>query len=55
MTDNDIREILMKRKKEERLMQRREAVKELAGDALCWICWAVIGFMMFCGAFIIGG
>ena len=55
MSDNEIRKILIERKRKETLMQRREAARELIGDALCWICWAALGYIMFAGAFIIGG
>lgn len=61
MSDNEIREILRERKKEERRMQREEAllqrkenIKEGIGDLLCWVCWAGLGYMMFLGAYMVG-
>ena len=47
MSDNEIRQILIERKRQERKMQRREERKELAMDALAWLSWAVGGYMLY--------
>lgn len=61
MSDNEIKEILIQRKREARRIEemkrreeRREDIWELAGDALAWICWAGLGYMMFLGAYMVG-
>lgn len=54
MSDNEIRQILIERKREERQMQRREDIKETAEGILAWGCWAALGYMMFIGAYMIG-
>ena len=55
MSDNEIRQILIERKREDRRMQRRENIKETAEGILAWACWAGLGYMMFLGAYVIGG
>ncbi|MBQ3281078.1 MAG: hypothetical protein IJH41_01600 [Eubacterium sp.] len=54
MSDNEIRQILIERKREERRMQRREDIKETAEGILAWACWAGLGYMMFLGAHMVG-
>ena len=54
MSDNEIRRILIERKREERQMQRREDIKETVEGILAWGCWAALGYMMFIGAYMIG-
>nr|AHF24054.1 hypothetical protein [uncultured bacterium Contig643] len=57
MSDNEIREILIQRKREEKrieMMQRREDIKETVGGIIAWTCWAALGYMMFLGAYMIG-
>ena len=57
MSDNEIREILVQRKREAKrieMMQRREDIKENVCSALAWVCWAGLGYMMFLGAYMIG-
>lgn len=54
MSDNEIRQILIERKREERQMQRREDIKEAVEGILAWTCWAALGYMMFFGAYMIG-
>lgn len=55
MSDEQIRQILIERKRQEREARNREAIKEAVEDALCWICWAGLTYMMFLGAYVIGG
>lgn len=57
MSDEQIRQILIARKREERYhkMQRREEIKETIEDILGWVCWGVLAYMAFLGAYIIGG
>lgn len=54
MSDNEIRQILIQRKREERKEMKREQIKEAAEDIACWICWAALGYMMFFGAYMVG-
>lgn len=57
MSDNEIRQILIQRKREEREKRKemkREQVKEAAKDIACWVCWAALGYMMFFGAYMVG-
>lgn len=57
MSDNEIREILIERKREARRiekMQRREDVRETVEGIIAWGCWAALGYMMFLGAYMIG-
>ncbi len=54
MSDNEIREILIEKRKQARREQKRDAIKENIEDALCWICWAALGYMMFAGAYMVG-
>jgi len=55
MSDEEIRQILIERKRQARKTERREEIKEFVGDALAWICWAGLGYMAFLGAYMIGG
>lgn len=55
MSDEEIRRILIERKRQARKAERREEIKELVGDALAWICWVGLGYMAFLGAYMIGG
>ena len=54
MSDNEIRQILIERKRKERQMQRREDIKETVEGILAWGCWAALGYMMLIGAYMIG-
>ena len=57
MTDEQIRQILAERKRQERaelLQQRREDIKESIEGAVAWLCWAALGYMMFLGAYMVG-
>lgn len=54
MSDNEIRQILIERKRKERQIQRREDIKETVKGFLAWGCWAALGYMMFIGAYMIG-
>lgn len=54
MSDEMIRQILRERKREERKMERRAETIELVKDAVAWICWAGLGYMMFVGAYMVG-
>lgn len=47
MSDDEIREILRERKRQERALQRKEDIKENIKDLVAWICWAGLGYMMF--------
>ena len=51
MSDNEIRQILIERKRQEKKLQRREAVIEVAEDIAAWCGLFFIGFMLF----VIGG
>ena len=51
MSDNEIRQILVERKRQERRMQKREAIIEVAGGILGWSSIFFIGFMLA----VIGG
>ncbi len=51
MSDNEIRQILAERKREERRMQRREAIIEMVGGIAAWGGLFFIGFMLA----VIGG
>lgn len=55
MSDEQIRQILIERKKQARKAENREAIKSAIGDALCWVCWGAMIYMMFLGAYVIGG
>jgi hypothetical protein len=55
MNDNEIRQILIERKRQAREAERREEVKEIAEGILCWVCWAGLTYMAFFGTYIIGG
>ncbi len=54
MSDNEIRQILIERKKEQRRMQRQEDLKETVESVIAWTCWAALGYMMFLGAYMVG-
>ena len=54
MSDNEIRRILVERKREARRMQRRENAKETAEGILAWVCWAGLGYMIVLGAHMVG-
>lgn len=58
MTDEQIRQILIERKRQERALQRKEDIKENIKenikDLAAWICWAGLGYMMFLGAYMVG-
>lgn len=47
MSDNEIRQILIHQRKKER-------IKDAVEGIVAWTCWAALGFMMFCGAYMIG-
>lgn len=51
MSDNEIRQILVERKRQERRIQRREAIVEVVGGILGWSSIFFIGFMLA----VIGG
>ena len=51
MSDNEIREILVERKRQEKRMQRREAVIETVEGIIAWGGLFFIGFMLA----VIGG
>ncbi|MBQ6455682.1 MAG: hypothetical protein IJJ31_00965 [Mogibacterium sp.] len=55
MSDEQIRQILIERKRQQRKAEIREAFKEAIGDALCWVFWGAMTYMMFLGAYVIGG
>ena len=54
MSDNEIRQILIERKRQERALQRKEDIKESVKDLAAWTCWAALGYMMFLGAYMVG-
>lgn len=54
MSDNEIRQILIERKRQEAKKQKRKEIIEIAGDMIGWICWAALGYMAFLGAYMIG-
>lgn len=54
MTDEQIRQILIERKRQKRALQRKEDIKENIKDLAAWICWAGLGYMMFLGAYMVG-
>lgn len=54
MSDNEIRQILIQRKKDAIEEMKREQIRELAESIACWTCWAVLGYMAFLGAYMIG-
>ena len=51
MSDNEIRKILVERKRQERRMQKRETIIEVVGGILGWGGIFFIGFMLS----VIGG
>ena len=55
MSDSEIRQILIERKKQARKAEKKEEIKGYIGDALCWACWAGIIFMASLGTYMIGG
>ena len=55
MSDEQIRQILIERKRRERKAQNREAIKEAIEGVLCWVFWGILTYMMFLGAYVIGG
>ncbi len=55
MSNNEIRQILIEERRKERAIQKREEIRELAGDALCWISWAALGYMLFVFGPLIAG
>ena len=55
MSDEQIRQILIERKRQQRKAENRAAIQEAIGDALCWVCWGAMTYMMFLGAYVIGG
>ena len=55
MSDNEIRQILIEKKRREAKRQKRKAMMEIAGDCIAWICWAGLIYMAFLGAYMIGG
>lgn len=61
MSDNEIRQILIEKKREERRMQREEALQqrkekimEAAGGILAWASLFGLGYMAFLGAYMVG-
>ncbi len=54
MSDNEIRQILIQRKKDAIEEMKREQIRELAESIACWACWAGLGYMAFLGAYMIG-
>ena len=54
MSDEQIKQILIERKRQERALQRKEDIKENVKDLAAWICWAGLGYMMFLGAYMVG-
>lgn len=54
MSDNEIRQILIQRKREERREMKREQIKETVEGILGWACLFGLGYMMFLGAYMIG-
>ena len=55
MSDNEIRQILIRKKRQEAKRQRRKDMMEIAGSCIAWICWAGLIYMAFLGAYMIGG
>lgn len=55
MSDEQIRQILIEKKREERRIQKREDVKEIIEGVIAWTCWAALIYMAFLGAYMIGG
>lgn len=53
LSDNEIRQILIERKREERRMQRREDIKETVEGILAWASLFGLGYMAFLGAYMI--
>lgn len=51
MSDNEIRQILIERKREERRQERIEEIKEAAGGIIGWSSLFFLGFMLS----VIGG
>ena len=51
MSDNEIRKILAERKRQERKMEKRAAIIEMAGDLIGWASLLGICFMLS----VIGG
>lgn len=51
MSDNEIRKVLVERKKHERMMKRREVILEAACDLAAWSSLIAISFMLS----VIGG
>lgn len=51
MSDNEVRKILIERKRQDEKMKRRKAAVELAGDVVGWGSLIVICFMLL----VIGG
>ena len=53
LSDNEIRQILIEKKREERRMQREEAlqrrkdIKETVEGVIAWTCLFGLGYMMF--------
>lgn len=54
MSDNEIRQILIQRRREERREMKREQIKDTIEGILAWTCWAALGYMMFLGAYMVG-
>ena len=54
MSDSEIRQILIQRKKKAIEKMKREQIIETAVDIACWACWAALGYMMFFGAYMVG-
>lgn len=55
MSDNEIRQILIEERRKERARQKREEAIEIVESALCWISWAVLGYILFAIGPIIAG
>ena len=46
MSDNEIRQILIERKRQDRKMQRRAEILEITGDILGWASLFAMAFML---------
>ena len=42
MSDREIRQIIIRKKRQERMMKRVTAAYHLITDAVCWIGWAAL-------------